>query len=131
MPLINGVIDIVEGHVLIGCSRLIGALLLILCIAVGLSATLMIVKKQFAMIAVDILFDGLRFAAVAAIGFGGDFRSSGAGISYIALLAAVGHALAFLPDELCGDRHRYGFALCCRRHRFPGSLWLGRVFVVR
>ena len=43
-PLINGVIDIVEGHVLIGCSRLIGALLLILCIAVGLSVTLLMVK---------------------------------------------------------------------------------------
>ena len=95
-------IDIVEGHILIGCSRLINALLLIVCIAVGLSATLMIVKKQFAMIAVDILFDGLRSAAVAAIGFGGDFRSSGAGISYIALLAAVGHALAFLPMSYAG-----------------------------
>lgn len=44
VPLINGVIDIVEGHVLIGCSRLIGALLLILCIAVGLSVTLLMVK---------------------------------------------------------------------------------------
>ena len=46
VPLINGVIDIVEGHVLIGCSRLINALLLIVCIAVGLSATLMIVKNS-------------------------------------------------------------------------------------
>ena len=46
VPLINGVIDIVEGHILIGCSRLINALLLIVCIAVGLSATLMIVKNS-------------------------------------------------------------------------------------
>ena len=44
VPLINGVIDIVEGHILIGCSRLISALLLILCIAVGLSVTLLLVK---------------------------------------------------------------------------------------
>lgn len=44
VPLINGVIDIVEGHILIGCSRLINALLLIICIAVGMSATLMMVK---------------------------------------------------------------------------------------
>lgn len=44
VPLINGVIDIVEGHILIGCSRLINALLLIICIAVGLSATLLMVK---------------------------------------------------------------------------------------
>ena len=45
-PLINGVIDIMEGHILIGCSRLINALLLIVCIAVGLSATLLMVKDS-------------------------------------------------------------------------------------
>ena len=46
MPLINGVIDIVEGHVLIGMSRLVNATLLIICIAVGLSATLLMVKDS-------------------------------------------------------------------------------------
>ena len=46
VPLINGVIDIVEGHILIGCSRLINALLLIICIAVGLAATLLMVKDS-------------------------------------------------------------------------------------
>lgn len=46
VPLINGVIDIVEGHILIGCSRLINALLTIVCIAVGLSATLLMVKNS-------------------------------------------------------------------------------------
>ena len=46
VPLINGVIDIMEGHILIGCSRLINALLLIVCIAVGLSATLLMVKDS-------------------------------------------------------------------------------------
>ncbi len=46
VPLINGVIDIVEGHILIGCSRLINALLLILCIAIGLAATLLMVKDS-------------------------------------------------------------------------------------
>lgn len=45
VPLLNGVIDIVEGHVLTGCTRLIQALLLILCIAVGLSGTLMFFKN--------------------------------------------------------------------------------------
>lgn len=39
VPLINGVIDIVEGHVLTGFSRLIYASLLIICIATGLSMT--------------------------------------------------------------------------------------------
>lgn len=46
VPLLNGVIDIVEGHVLTGCSRLIQALLLVLCIAVGLSTTLMMVRDS-------------------------------------------------------------------------------------
>ena len=46
VPLINGVSDIVEGHILIGFSRLINALLLIICIAIGLSATLLMVKNS-------------------------------------------------------------------------------------
>ncbi len=46
VPLINGVIDIVEGHVLTGVSRLIQASLLIVCIATGLSFTLMLVKSS-------------------------------------------------------------------------------------
>lgn len=46
VPLINGFIDIVEGYVLNGVSRLVSALLLIICIAVGLSITLVIIKNQ-------------------------------------------------------------------------------------
>ena len=46
VPLINGVIDIVEGHVLNGIARLTSALMLIVCIAVGLSATLLMVKDS-------------------------------------------------------------------------------------
>ncbi|BEG98535.1 threonine/serine ThrE exporter family protein [Bacteroides sedimenti] len=42
VPLINGVIDIIEGHVLAGTSRLINAALLIICIAIGLSLTLLL-----------------------------------------------------------------------------------------
>lgn len=46
VPLINGVVDILEGHILIGFSRLVNALLLIVCIAIGLSATLIMVKDS-------------------------------------------------------------------------------------
>lgn len=46
VPLINGVIDIVEGHIITGFSRLIQALLLIVCIATGLSFTLILVKDS-------------------------------------------------------------------------------------
>lgn len=42
VPLINGVIDIVEGHILVGFSRLVDALLLVCCIAFGLLCTTMI-----------------------------------------------------------------------------------------
>lgn len=44
VPLINGVIDIVEGHTLTGVSRLVNALLLIVCLAIGLSFTLVLFK---------------------------------------------------------------------------------------
>ncbi len=46
VPLLNGVIDMVSGHVLTGFSRLVNALLLILCIAIGLSFTLIMVKNS-------------------------------------------------------------------------------------
>ncbi|MDR1437221.1 MAG: threonine/serine exporter family protein [Candidatus Symbiothrix sp.] len=46
VPLINGVIDIVEGHTLTGGSRLIQAFLLIICIAVGLSCPLLLFKNS-------------------------------------------------------------------------------------
>ena len=46
VPLINGIIDIVEGETIIGCSRLISAFLLIICIAIGMSFTLMLVKNS-------------------------------------------------------------------------------------
>lgn len=46
VPLINGVIDIVDGHTLVGFSRLVNAMLLVLCLAIGLSATLLIVKSS-------------------------------------------------------------------------------------
>jgi uncharacterized membrane protein YjjP (DUF1212 family) len=46
VPLINGVIDIVEGYTLTGGSRLIQAFLLIICIAVGLSFSLVLLKNS-------------------------------------------------------------------------------------
>ncbi len=45
VPLINGVIDILEGHTLTGGSRLIQAFLLITCIAIGLSCSLFIFQN--------------------------------------------------------------------------------------
>ena len=42
VPLINSIMDIIDGHVLAGTSRFINACLLIICIAIGLSITLLI-----------------------------------------------------------------------------------------
>ena len=42
VPLINSIIDTLEGHVLVGFSRAVNACILIICIALGLSATLLI-----------------------------------------------------------------------------------------
>ena len=42
VPLINSIIDILGGHVLIGMSRAVNAAILIICIALGLSVTLLI-----------------------------------------------------------------------------------------
>lgn len=46
VPLINSILDILEGHVLIGFSRAINASILIICIALGLSMTLLILGKE-------------------------------------------------------------------------------------
>lgn len=43
VPLINAIMDIIDGHVLAGTSRLINATLLIICIAIGLSATIFVI----------------------------------------------------------------------------------------
>lgn len=42
VPLINSMMDIIDGHVLAGMSRFINAMLLVICIAIGLSVTLLI-----------------------------------------------------------------------------------------
>lgn len=42
VPLINGIIDIIEGHTMTGMSRLIQALLLIICVATGLAVPLLL-----------------------------------------------------------------------------------------
>lgn len=46
VPLINGVIDIVEGYILSGFARLTEAALLVICIAIGMSFTLFLVKDN-------------------------------------------------------------------------------------
>ena len=88
VPLINGVMDIVDGHALDGIARLTNACLLIICIAIGLSTTVImldidpttftnVVRPDVVRAAIA---DGL-FAAVAGVG--------------CALLACVGHGIRY------------------------------------
>jgi len=46
VPLINGIIDILEGHTVTGTSRLIQATLLVICIATGLAVPLLLFMKN-------------------------------------------------------------------------------------
>lgn len=50
VPLINGIIDIVEGHTLSGTSRLIHGALIILSIASGMAITLLVATGSIAKI---------------------------------------------------------------------------------
>ena len=76
------------------------------------------------MIAVDILLDGV-FAAVAAIGFGAISDPPVRAFPYIALLAAVGHALRFCLMSYAGIDIATA-SLCAAVVIGFGSLWLGR-----
>ncbi len=102
VPLINGVMDIVDGHALDGIARLTGACLLIICIAVGLSATVVmldidpttftkVVRPDVVRAAVA---DGL-FAAVAGAGFAIISNPPRKALLVCALLACVGHGARY------------------------------------
>ena len=63
-----------------------------------------------------IVIDGL-FAAIAAIGFRGDFQSSPAGISFYRYCSGHRTCTALLADALCRGRYYYRVVLCIICHR--------------
>ena len=102
VPLINGVMDIVDGHALDGIARLTNACLLIICIAVGLSATVImfdidpttftkVVRPDVVQAAIA---DGL-FAAVAGMGFAIISNPPRKALVICALLACIGHGIRY------------------------------------
>ena len=102
VPLINGVMDIVDGHALDGIARLTNACLLIICIAVGLSATVVmfdidpttftkVVRPDIVRAAIA---DGL-FAAVAGTGFAMVSNPPRKALIICALLACIGHGIRY------------------------------------
>ena len=102
VPLINGVMDIVDHHVLNGVTRLTNAMLLIICIAIGLSGTVILLDIDpttfTAVHRPDIITatiaDGL-FAAAAAIGFAIISNPPRRALLICALLACVGHGVRY------------------------------------
>lgn len=102
VPLINGVMDIIGKHVLNGFARLTNACVLIICIALGLSATLLITDCNplnfTKVVRPDILeaaiADGL-FAAIAGTGFAIISNPPRKALVVSALLACVGHGIRY------------------------------------
>ena len=102
VPLINGVMDIIDGHALDGIARLTNACLLIICIAVGLSATVVIFDVDpttfTKVVRPDVvkaaIADGL-FAAVAGVGFAIISNPPRKALLVCALLACVGHGIRY------------------------------------
>lgn len=102
VPLINGVMDIIDHHALNGIARLANAMLLIICIATGLSMTLIITNADpliyTKVIRPDVLqaavIDGL-FAAIAGLGFAIISNPPRRALVICALLACIGHGIRY------------------------------------
>lgn len=102
VPLINGVMDIIDGHALDGIARLTNACLMIICIALGLSATDIMfgidpttfTKVTRPDVVQAAIADGL-FAAVAAIGFAIISNPPRKALIICALLACIGHGVRY------------------------------------
>ena len=102
VPLINGVMDIIDGHALDGIARLTNACLMIICIALGLPATVItfgidpttFTKVTRPDVVQAAIADGL-FAAVAAIGFAIISNPPRKALIICALLACIGHGVRY------------------------------------
>lgn len=102
VPLINGVMDIIDGHALDGIARLTNACLMIIGIALGLSATVIMfgidpttfTKVTRPDVVQAAIADGL-FAAVAAIGFAIISNPPRKALIICAMLACIGHGVRY------------------------------------
>lgn len=105
VPLINSVIDLIEGHVLAGISRLINAVSMIIALALGLGATILLLDINYHLeFSRNAVASGIFcaasldavFAAIAGIGFGAVFNPPKAALAAAAILAALGHSFRFM-----------------------------------
>lgn len=108
VPIINGVMDLIDRHVLNGLARLTNALLLVACIATGLSVTLLLTGVDpltFTHVTRPDVWqaacaDGL-FAAVAGLGFAIISNPPRKALLATMLLACVGHGVRYLCMHHC------------------------------
>ena len=104
VPLINSVIDFIDGHILAGVSRLINALSTIVAMTLGLIATIFLLDINYHLeftrsaphvsLTVPLILDAL-FAAVAGMGFGAISNPPKKALFAAGVLAAVGHSFRF------------------------------------
>ena len=104
VPLINSVIDFIDGHILAGVSRLVNALSTIVALTFGLIATIFLLDINYHLefsrsaahssLLLPLIFDAF-FAAIAGMGFGAISNPPRRALLAAGVLAAVGHAFRF------------------------------------
>ena len=102
VPIINGVMDMIDHHVLNGIARLTKAFMLVVCIAVGLTFTvilldvnpLTVTKVSYPNVLLAAVKDGL-FATIAGLGFAVISNPPRKALLITAVLACVGHGIRY------------------------------------
>ena len=111
VPLINSIIDLIDGHVLAGLSRLVNALSMIVSLTIGLIATIFLLDINYhlefsreavhASLLLPLILDGI-FAAIAGMGFGAISNPPKRALLAAGFLAAIGHAFRYYLMNACG-----------------------------
>ena len=102
VPIINGVMDMIDHHVVNGIARLAKAFMLVVCIAVGLTFTvilldvnpLTVTKVSYPNVVLAAVKDGL-FAIIAGLGFAIISNPPRKALLVSALLACAGHGTRY------------------------------------
>lgn len=104
VPLINSIIDFIDGHILAGVSRLVNAMSTIVALTFGLIATIFLLDINYHLefsrtaahnsLLMPLIFDAL-FAAVAGMGFGAISNPPRKALLAAGILAALGHSFRF------------------------------------
>lgn len=102
VPIINGVMDMIDHHVINGIARLAKAFMLVVCIAVGLTFTVILLnvspitvtKVVYPDVVMAAVKDGL-FATIAGLGFAIISNPPRKALLITAALACVGHGIRY------------------------------------